>query len=227
MRRHSGTWVVKLSTEEILANGKLLREQFDQLSHQDFERYARKTFDIDYRRALDWMNIVRRFEENPGRIRGLSEAVIRRLAAPSLLMPDVEQILLEIRTGKIKSDYRSVEKAIRNLKEAKLQQEESVTTLPNAAHSSKISTSTHDVQPLVEQMKHRKQKLEDEKADFQLKLSDWEKKLSTLRTRKTDLEKEITDTEAREKQMQTEIDRRDVEIQTMESYLKLHEPNFT
>jgi vacuolar-type H+-ATPase subunit I/STV1 len=126
MVRHSGTWAHKYSAQQVLAAGKALMEPFHRLSTQDFTDHARQTYDIDYRHALDWLNAARKFGDNPGLLEGLTEAVIRRLAAPRLSMEIAEQIIADIREGHIDSNYRVVEQAIAHAKGRTKKKQEAV-----------------------------------------------------------------------------------------------------
>ncbi len=216
MRKHAGSWAVRIGAKEILANGKSLREPFNQLSRQDFEAYVRATYDIDYRRALDWMNAARRFADCPQLIEDLTEAVIRRLAAPSLNMEDVEYIISQIRTKAIASDYRTVEQAIRSLKTIKLLQEESVIL---ASGSTSLSQDIRLPQRFLDEMEEHKQILEANKLRM-------EEDLAAVRRQKENILRQISGFEEKEKQLQAEISELDIQIQTLAPVLKLYERDF-
>ena len=228
MRKHAGTWALRLSAEDIIINGKALKEPFDQLSRQDFEAYARREYDIDYRRALDWLNIERRFANRLDLINGLTEATIRRLAAPFLTMTDVERIIAQIRAGTIKSDYRSVEQAIRSFKAIKPTQEGStvqVSSSMSLLESPQFSQRTLENRTL-EDLEARKRNIEVGKVEM-------EKDLVALRTEKDNLlmqiaafHTKISDLEVKEKQLQTKIDKFHVEMQAVITLLELYEHSF-
>lgn len=194
MKRHSGTWKDKLNAEDILENGNTLIGPFNKLSTQDFEDHVRKTHDIDYRRALDWMNAARRFTDKSELIAGLTEAVIRRLSAPSLTIADVEQIVSDIRAGKIKSDYRSVEQAIRNLKAEKSIQEKFSSQVLIAP-----SFTPNEPLPQLD--------LEVLKRTAQFNKIEAERKLSALQVKKDRLKEEMIILETEEKQLQAYVDK--------------------
>jgi hypothetical protein len=216
MRKHAGTWALRLSAEDILIKGKALQEPFDQLSHRDFEEYIREKYDIDYRRALDWLNAARRFSNRLELINGLTEATIRKLAEPSLTMPEVERIIAQLRAGTIKADYRSVEQAIRSLKTANVPQEH-VNTL--SLSSTSLTQSTQLSQRVLEEMADHKKNLETSKARI-------EKDLATLRKEKENLLSQLSAFDLREKQLQAESSQLDIQIQTLAPVLELYERDF-
>jgi len=105
--------------EEILRNGKDLREKLAMLPEQEFRKYVREKYDVDSQHVRDWIRVFERFGNRTALIQDLPETMICMLVDPFLEMEIVERLLADRRNGKIKLDCRSMQQAIKEIKEGK------------------------------------------------------------------------------------------------------------
>jgi hypothetical protein len=111
--------VRKYSADEIIASGKDLVNKRDKLSDIEFREYIRKKYNIQRNRATGWIKAAIRFESRLDLIKDLSETIIVELASPVLSMAEVEQLIADRRSGKIKPDSRSMQQVVSRIKKSK------------------------------------------------------------------------------------------------------------